>query len=112
MDFICMIQAGLVGDDARRQLARRFFQLHDDLSDKTETDFAVRWIEIAEGSGFTGGARSSSSVTTAIVPDSITTDERVRVLSGICDAWTDVTGCTQHEVVAAAVNAGYDLQAN
>jgi len=64
----------------------------------------VNWTHVAKGSGFTGGVPSSSSLVSLGVPQDITQERRVELLSALCEMWAETTDCHVNEVVATAVN--------
>ncbi len=51
------------------------------------------------------GRQSTSSIVACVITGETTLAERERYLRGVCDIWTEVTGCTDHEVVVAVTAA-------
>ena len=106
MTFNCMVQEGLISQAMRAELSKRLSDISCEVFGDCEEDVQVGWIEVRAGSGYTAGKPSTSSLALATVPDGTSEEDRCRALSGICDAWTEVTGCSINEIVATAVDAG------
>lgn len=106
MTFNCMVQEGLISQAMRAELSKRLTDISRDVFGGIDEDVEVGWIEVPAGSGYTGGKPSTSSLALATVPDGTSQKDRCQALSAICDAWTEVTGCSINEIVATAVDAG------
>lgn len=106
MNFNCMVQEGLISQAMRAELSTRLVAIGHDVFGDDEQDVQVGWIEVPAGHGFTGGKPSTSSLALATVPDDTSKEDRTQALSAICDAWTEVTGCSINEIIATAVDAG------
>lgn len=61
----------------------------------------VAWRPIVAGHMFTEGRQSTSSVISCELPHRTTRSSREAYMRGICDLWTTVTGCTDHEIVVS-----------
>jgi phenylpyruvate tautomerase PptA (4-oxalocrotonate tautomerase family) len=110
--FNCFMQEGQIPQDQRDELAKRLRATgHEIFSDAPE-NIAVEFMDVAEGCGYTAGKPSTSSLALAMVPDGTSTEDRTRLLTDICDAWMDVTGCSINEIVASAADASLVAQAN
>ena len=64
-----------------------------------EVDISRRLVEF--GQMFTGGSPSSSSVIACTMNGPTTLTQRETYMRSICDFWTDITGCTDHEIVVS-----------
>lgn len=54
---------------------------------------------IPAGAMFTEGRQSTSSIITCSVDHQTEFEARERYMRDVCDLWTEVTGCTDHEIV-------------
>lgn len=101
--FSCVIQEGGSADTASDQLAERLRELHGvHYPDEAVT---VAWRKVPDGFMFTEGRPSTSSIIACVLHHETTLAGRERFMRGVCDIWTDVTGCTDHEVVVAITEA-------
>ncbi|MEO1059652.1 MAG: hypothetical protein AAFY28_22345 [Actinomycetota bacterium] len=101
--FHCVIQAEGNAASSRDELASRLQALH--AQHYPGEPAAVSWRLIPEGYMFTEGRQSTSSVIACALQHSPTLSEREAYMRGVCDVWTDVTGCTDHEIVVAVTPA-------
>ena len=97
--FSCLIQEGSPADERSGDLQRCLAQHHADHypGELARVDFR----SVPAGTMFTEGRPSTSSIITVSVAHQTTLEERERYMRGICDLWTDITGCTNHEIVVA-----------
>ena len=93
----CVVQEGGNADRRRDELEPRLLANHR-LQYPGE-DLAFAWIPIPAGHMFTEGAPSTSSIVSSFLDHTTTLETRERYLRGVCDIWTEVTECTDHEVV-------------
>lgn len=94
----CLVQAASNADTQRAELEARLHALHDRHYPGEVP--AVSWVAISPGAMFTEGVQSTSSIISSFVAHETTLTLRERYLRDVCDAWTEVTGCTDHEIVA------------
>ncbi len=100
MDHItCLIQAGGPATGREPELERRLRSHHAAHFGGGGT--GVSWRSVEPGRMFTAGAPSTTSLVACAIDGSTTRAERERYMRGICDLWTEVTGCTDHEVVVS-----------
>ena len=97
--FRCVIQAGSNADERRDELETRL-AAHD-AAHAPEGATSVGWLPVPPGRMFTEGRQSTSSVVSVFVDHRTTRDSREAYMRGVCDLWTEVTGCTDHEVVVS-----------
>lgn len=97
--FSCVIQKGSAADAGRADLEARLAALHS--SHYPGETVTVSWLPVPAGYMFTEGSPSTSSVIGAALRHATTRDQREAYMRGVCDLWTDVTGCTDHEIVVA-----------
>ena len=97
---ICLVQEGQIADEVKDQLLAgiRGIVLSNDLGE----DANIAWIVIPEGQGWTAGQPSTSSVVSMTAPP-IEQSHRERVLTQLCDFWTETTGCNINEIVATVM---------
>lgn len=109
--FRCFVQAGQIAAARHEKLAGHLTRLTQELFPQIGAPIPIDWIEVPEGFGFTAGKPSGSSVVVSAVPDETPQETRVRFMRGICDAWSQETGCSVNDVVVTAVNLSLAMQA-
>ena len=97
--FRCVIQAGSAADERRQELEAGLHRHHVRHYPGEAT--SVGWVAVPPGYMFTEGRPSTSSVISCTVDHATSLDDREAYLRGVCDLWTEVTHCTDHEVVVA-----------
>ena len=97
--FSCVIQEDSPASRAVDELERRLAELHE--RHYPGDPATCSFTEMARGFMFTEGKQSSSSVVACVMPWETTLADRERYMREVCDIWTEVTGCTDHEVVVA-----------
>lgn len=97
--FRCFIQAGSNADTRGDELERRLRAHH--LDHYPGEQASIDWVAIPSGYMFTEGRQSTSSVVSCSVGHQTTLDHRETYMRGVCDIWTEVTECTDHEVVVS-----------
>ena len=95
--FRCLIQAESPADASRGEIETRLAAHHDRHHPGERIE--VAWVPIPHGHMFTEGEHSTSSIVSCFVDHPTTLDTRERYMRGVCDIWTEVTRCTDHEVV-------------
>ena len=95
--FSCVIQDASTAQRETEQLERRLADHHAGHYPGEQT--SVSWQAVPEGYMFTEGRQSTSSIVVCALDHDTTFSERESYMSGVCDVWTDVTGCTDHEIV-------------
>lgn len=109
--FRCFVQAGQIGGEQHERLTGQLNRLaHENFPDSGGS-IPVDWVEVPEGFGFTAGQPSQSSVVVSAVPDETPQDTRVQFMRGICDAWSEETGCSVNDVLVTAVDLSLAMQA-
>lgn len=97
--FLCVVQAGSAGEEASSVLEARLAEMHTATYPDDSVDFA--WRMIPDGYMFTEGRQSTSSIISCSHPHATTVVEREAYMRAVCDVWTELTGCTDHEIVVA-----------
>ena len=97
--FSCVVQDDSAAARATGELESQLAELHERHHPGDTVSFSWRGVPI--GFMFTEGRQSSSSIIACVMERRTTRDERERYMRGVCDVWTRVTGCTDHEVVVA-----------
>lgn len=95
--FRCVIQANSNADQERDQLERRLAESHAKHYPDEHTSFT--WMPIPPGYMFTEGQPSTSSIVLCFIDYTTTLDTRDAYMRDVCDLWTEITECTDHEVV-------------
>lgn len=62
---------------------------------------SVAFMTVPTGYMFTEGRQSTSSVIACAIGHSTTLPQREAYMRGICDLWSEITGCTDHEIVVS-----------
>ena len=99
--FRCVVQQDGNADTRRSELEQRLLAHHAETNDDTPT---FTWIPVPSGYMFTEGQQSTSSIVSSFLEHTTTLDERERYMRGVCDIWTEVTDCTDHEVVVTVTD--------
>ena len=97
--FSCVIQQDSAAAGMQDALAERLSAHHATAYPGDEVTVSFR--EVPTGWMFTEGRQSSSSIIACVFDWETTLAEREAYMRGVCDLWTDATGCTDHEVVVA-----------
>lgn len=95
----CLVQAEGAVAQHQSELEQALRNNHAAQLDGAEVDFSWRLVEA--GLMFTAGAPSSSSVVACTINGPTTLMQRETYMRSICDFWTDITGCTDHEIVVS-----------
>ncbi|MEM7092284.1 MAG: hypothetical protein AAF567_04715 [Actinomycetota bacterium] len=101
--FSCLVQEASAADTSRGQLEERLAAMHEAHYPGEST--SVTWRAIPAGHMFTEGRQSTSSIIACQLGHTTTIDEREGYMRAVCDLWTDVTGCTDHEIVVSLSEA-------
>ena len=107
-EFRCLVQEASTADTRREQLEASLRSLHAEHYPGETPTFT--WVAIPYGHMFTEGEHSTSSIVSAFVDHETTFDGRERYLRGVCDIWTELTGCTDHEIVATITEPELTIQ--
>ena len=97
--FGCLVQEGSAAHERGAELEGRLRTHHADHYPGEEA--TVSWVAVPSGHMFTEGRPSTSSVIQCRLAHETTLDLRERYMRGVCDLWTEVTGCTDHEIVVS-----------
>ncbi|MEM7338476.1 MAG: hypothetical protein AAF467_07515 [Actinomycetota bacterium] len=97
--FSCVIQEGSAAHQRGEELERRLRAHHD--RHVPGDPVTVSWVPIRATYMFTEGRQSTSSVVSCAIPKATTLEFREAYMRGVCDIWTEVTDCTDHEVVVS-----------
>lgn len=101
--FSCVVQEDSSALHAKTELEERLAHLHETHYPGDGAEFG--WQTVPDGYMFTEGRQSTSSIIACVMDWETTLPERETYMRGVCDIWTDVTGCTDHEVVVAVTAA-------
>lgn len=101
--FSCVIQDDSAASAATGELERRLSGLHAQHYPDDVVSFS--WRSVPAGYMFTEGEQSTSSIIACVMNWQTELAERETYMRSVCDIWTDVTGCTDHEVVVAVTEA-------
>ena len=101
--FRCIVQAGSNAEVRGDELERRLRDHHT--RHYPAEDATIGWMAIPPGYMFTEGRQSTSSIISCFIDHPTTLDDREKYMRGICDLWTEVTECTDHEIVVSVTEA-------
>lgn len=101
--FSCVVQEDSAASATTHELEERLNELHR--SHYPEDAVTVAWRSVPAGYMFTEGRQSTSSIIACVLNCETSLAEREQYMRGVCDVWTEVTGCTDHEVVVAITEA-------
>lgn len=97
--FRCIIQAGSNAETRSDELERRLNIHH--ATYYPDEQATINWVAVPPGHMFTEGRQSTSSIISCSLDHETELDHREGYMRGVCDLWTDVTECTDHEVVVS-----------
>ncbi len=100
----CLIQTGGSAAECEAELEQRLRQNHADQLNGAEV--AVTWWRIGPGLMFTGGEPSRTAVLTCTMDGPMPLPQRESYMRAVCDLWTEITGCTDHEIVVSITETG------
>ncbi|MEM9893018.1 MAG: hypothetical protein AAF962_19300 [Actinomycetota bacterium] len=106
--FQCIVQAGGNADIRSDQLATRLQAHHAGHYPGEEA--TVGWVKVQPGYFFTEGRQSTSSIIACSLAHTTTLDAREHYMRGVCDIWTEMTECTDHEVVVSVTETAPTTQ--
>ena len=95
----CLIQAEGPAASCRPQLEQSLRDTHATL--RNGAPLELSWRVVEPGSMYTAGSPSTSSVIACTMDGPTTLLEREAYMRAICDLWTDITGCTNHEIMVS-----------
>ncbi|MEM9655439.1 MAG: hypothetical protein AAGA65_25335 [Actinomycetota bacterium] len=95
--FRCIIQADGNADRRRDEIDRRLADHH--AAHYPNERVVVDWTAIPAGHMFTEGTQSTSSIVSCFLDHKTTLDSRSAYMRDVCNLWTELTDCTDHEVV-------------
>ena len=94
---LCVVQAGQTPDTRQAQLTEA-------LNGFSRQNFGepadITWMAVPEGSGFTAGEPSTSSVVSFTADQPLEQSRRIALLTALSDLWMGGTGCSHDELVA------------
>lgn len=97
--FTCVIQKDSRAEARTATLEERLTAHHARYWPDETT--SVAWRSVPVGYMFTEGQQSTSSIVGCVLTHETSLAEREQYMRGVCDLWTDITGCTDHEIVVA-----------
>ena len=102
IDFNCIVQEGCVPDEIRPELASGLANAATSILGGDPNAVEVEFSEIPHGFGFRGGEVSTTSMVRGRIPPGCDQDTRVRLMRAMSDVWTEITGCTEDDLVVSA----------
>ena len=108
-DYVCLIQQGQGAERKQAELAEGLRRIGRESFGDAETGAEITWMAFPPGMAFTAGSPSTSSLVIRSVPAGLPQDERETFMNRVCDLWSEVTGCTQDEIVVTAFDGPLPL---
>lgn len=99
VSYECTVQAGDTTLELQAELARELICVATDVLGAPDGASSVDFVELAQGSGFTGGEPSSTSIVKVQLPADCAYSTRKVLMSELCALWYDKTGCSADELV-------------
>ena len=93
----CVVQAGQSPDQNQTDMQA---MLNSFTPEAFGAEANIAWIPVPEGSGFTAGQPSTSSIVSMTSNEALSASRRETLLRELVNLWTDATGCSVDEVVA------------
>ncbi len=97
--FNCVVQADSAAHQSAPELERRLSAHH--ALHYPDENATVSWRPVHAGFMYTEGRQSTSSVISCALGHHTTRDFREEYMRGVCELWTEITGCTDHEIVVS-----------
>lgn len=102
--FACIVQEGSTAHERTTELEDRL-RAHA-VANGLSGESSVSWTVAADGFMFTEAKPSTSSIISCLIPGPTTYTEREAFMRGVCDLWSELTGCTDHEIVVTITETG------
>ena len=100
----CLIQAEGSAAGHQSQLEQRLRENHAEQLDGAQVE--ITWWLVEPGLMFTAGVPSTSAVVACTMRGPTTLADREAYMRSVCDFWTEITGCTDHEIVVSIAETG------
>lgn len=108
-EYACILQEGQTPATLRDELAEGLRRIGRECFGDSAQGAEISWLSVDPGYGFTAGKPSTTSIVVRSVPVGFPDDEREAFMHRVCDLWTEVTGCTEHEIVVTALDGPIPL---
>lgn len=99
--YTCTVRSGDLSPEQKATLAREITGVHCEVTGAPALFVHVFYNEVAPGDGFVGGKPFSTNAITGLIRAGRSPDDKARLLFGISDAWSRVTGRSEREVMVA-----------
>ncbi|MFD6397426.1 tautomerase family protein [Nocardia sp. NPDC060249] len=97
--YQCVIPAGTVSDDVRAALAEAITDVHATVTGAPRQFVNVMFIESPPGTFYTAGKRHACAVIAGTIRAGRDRETRARLLTGLSEAWTSITGVDARDVL-------------
>lgn len=108
--YRCFVQENQISDVQRQSLEAQLKSLAQEVFPDDCDAVMIDWNTIAEGFGFTAGKDSTTAVIGSVVPDGTTQENRVRLMKGVGDMWSQETGVSLNEILGSALDLSLAIQ--
>ena len=108
-EYACILQEDQAADTLRDELAEGLRHIGRECFGDGEDGAEITWLTVAPGFGFTAAEPSTSSLVVRSCPEGFPQAEREAFMRKVCDLWSEVTGCTDHEIVVTALDGPLPL---
>ena len=108
-DYVCIAQQGQTPEKKQAELSAGLKNIAVEQLGQATDEVEVRWLSVNEGFGFTAGLPSTATLVARSVPVGFPQDERVQLMTRICDLWQEVTGCSTNEIVVTVLDGALPI---
>ncbi|MGH1492554.1 MAG: tautomerase family protein [Acidimicrobiales bacterium] len=95
---------GTIDDGARARVIEGLVGLETDRFGVAADDVTVTFVEVTEGTWFTGGKPSNASMVQGTVPAGTTQDVRAAHMADVCQVFSSATGSPYDDVMVVAAD--------
>lgn len=99
--YTCIVRPGDLSPEQKAALAGEITRIHCDVTGAPALFVHVFFNEVTPGNGFLGGKPLSSNAITGLIRAGRSPEDKARLLFGLSDAWSRVTGRGEREVMVA-----------
>ncbi|WP_066910241.1 tautomerase family protein [Millisia brevis] len=101
--YHCLPAPNLLDADRRSHIATEFTRIHTEVTGAPAAFVSVAFVDRQEGMMFTAGGPSQHSIISGYIRAGRDRETRAALLSGLSQAWHDITGQDPAEVVLGLV---------
>ncbi len=95
---------GTIDDEARSRVTDGLTAIESSRFGVAAADVSVSFVEVAEGTWFTGGQPSKASMVQGTVPAGTSQEVRAAHMADVCQAFSRATGTSYDDVMVVAAD--------